>query len=476
VTQVLVEFNRSVFGVGERVLVALSGGVDSMALLHLLVNSQANLGIEVTAAHLHHGMRGGEADADVEILSRVCREWNVPLLIGHADVPALAAERKISVEQAGRDARYEFFEATAAQQGCGKVATAHHADDQVETVLLHLFRGAGIDGLAGMPESRLLSSRPHAPILVRPLLRVARADLEAYCQAHQLLTLHDATNDDVSFRRNRIRSLLLPELASYDPAIGRHLLRLAEQAREEQELLEPAVTELLARATVPTATPGWAIPLPPPPVQLRLNAQILASAPAALARRALRRALRQAAGYALELDAALVERLREMLTGGPPAIDLPGCAFEARRVEGHLVVRCTHALRVPAPVPVAAPGSTEAPEFGLRIEATELPPPAELRTLPAEAILNPAMLRGSLTLRSPQTGERIKPFNAPGQRLLSDLFIDRKVPAYYRPLWPVLADEEGPVWVLGLVVAHRARVEPGASLVYHLQARNLDRG
>lgn len=445
---------------GERLLVGVSGGADSLALLHALAEGRVERRWELWAVHVHHGMRGPEADADAEFLAGCCAAWGVPLRVERVDVPALAKERRISVEEAGREARYSTFARLASEWGCGKVVTAHHADDQAETVLLHLFRGAGIDGLAGMPERRPLRPAADAPELVRPLLGVRRRELEAYCEAHGLVPRLDVTNLDLQYRRNRIRYELLPVLERFDPEITGHLVRLSRQARDEQELLSADAARLLVsaeRELPPPSAPG--IPLPAAPVRARLALPVLRVAPPALLRRALRLLLRQVGGFDVELSAGLSERLERLIQAGSGAVDLPGSPLRAA-LSGECLVLDASTGAPPAPVDAAIPGRTEAPEFGLVLEAQPCPVPADLRLPPAQAILDLDTLRPPFQLRAPQAGDRFRPLNAPGSRLLSDLFTDRKVPAYYRDRWPILTDRDGVLWVLGLAVAHRARIRP----------------
>ena len=456
--------DRGLIEPGDRVLVAVSGGADSLALLHALAVGWDELGVEVVAAHVHHGMRGAAADEDVEFLQAHCAEWGVPLEVRYADVPARAEATRVSVEEAGRDARYEALTEVAALHSCGKVATAHHADDQAETILLHLFRGAGLDGLAGMPARRPLSSAPQ-PELIRPLLGVRRAELEAYCQAHDLEPRLDVTNLDLRYRRNQVRKELLPALVAFDPAIVPHLLRLADQAREEGELFRGEAAAVLRAAHVPA--PSLPIPLPTGPRLPRLATGTLLAAPAALRRRALKLALRQAGGFALELDALLLERLGELLQAESGAIDLPGCSIRVRHAEGILQFEAED-RSLPAPVEVTLPGRTSADPFGLVLEAALVQRPDHLRLPMDQAIVDAAALRPPFQLRAPQPGERLRPLNAPGTRLLSDLFIDRKIPRPYRAGWPVLCDSEGIVWVPGLAVAHRVRVTEETERLLHL--------
>jgi len=458
---------------GDRLLAGVSGGPDSLALLHALSGRRTELGIEVVAAHVHHGMRAEAAEADVRFLEETCAAWGVPLAVERVDVPGLASERRVSIEEAGRAARYEAFDRLARGWGCARVATAHTADDQAETVLLNLFRGAGIDGLAGIPPTRPLSRAADAPVLVRPLLRTWRRSVEAYCRAHALQPREDSTNRDLRYRRSRIRHELLPQLGEYAPHLKEGLARLAEQAREEQALLQPEAERLLRSAILPPA-PRPALPFRPPALlpELMLDGAVLSRAPAALARRALRLGLRGAAGDAVEMNAGLIERLLDLARGvGPPAWDLPGSPLRVVRRDGSLLLLQVRA-REPAPRTraVLLPGRVEAPEFGLCLEGMVTTAPSDLRLPPGEAILNLEALCPPLRVRVPEAGDRFRPLGAPGSRLLSDLFTDRKIPRELRPAWPLLEDREGLLWVVGLAVAERVRVAPGAARCLRLRA------
>lgn len=469
-------FNAHLFPLGARLLLGVSGGADSLALLHALAMERVWGGWELFAVHVHHGMRGVAADADVEFLTARCAEWGVPLAVERVDVPALAVERRISVEEAGREARYAVLARLASEWGCGQVVTAHHADDQAETVLLHLFRGAGLDGLAAMPERRPLSAEPGAPELVRPLLCVRRAELEAYCQTHGLEPRLDVTNLDLQYRRNRIRRQLLPTLREYDPAIVEHLVRLAQQAREEQELLSAEAERLLLDAALPHPWTGIEIPLPALPPSRVLALAPLRAAPPALLRRALLLALRQSAGFEVEVSADLVERLLRLIAAGTGALDLPGCPHRVAVSQARLrIERCAAPIPIPASVDLALPGRNPASDFGLTLEASAVSLPATLKAPPYQAILDADVLRPPFQLRAPRVGDRFQPLNAPGTRLLSDLFRDRKIPVFLRERWPILTDREGVLWVLGLAVAHRVRIRPGSVRALRLTVTAFDK-
>jgi tRNA(Ile)-lysidine synthase len=461
--------NRSLLQPGDHVLLGLSGGPDSLALAHWLVHHRAELGIEVTALHVHHGMRGEQADQDAKTLRQWCAAEKLSFRIASADVPALAKQRSISVEEAGREARYSAFAETAAELGANKVATAHNAEDQVETILFRLLRGTGADGLAGIPERRPLSPAPNTPEVIRPLLSVTRAEIEAYVREHSLQPLEDSTNQDLRYQRSRIRMQLLPELEEQWPNLRRNLLRLAEQAREEGGFLDALASPLLERARAePDLRWPWSAQWQTPKTALPLRIDALRDAPPVLRRRALLRAIRDDCGFAAEVDRAFLERVEALLSEGG-AVEIPGAAARLRAADGLLQWDLPAIEPAAAPRPIALPGVTVADEWRVRIVCEEAGPPSDPKLPPMEAVLDQAALVGALQLRPPQRGDRFHPLNAPGSRLLSDLFGDRKIPARDRPGWPVFADGSGIVWVPGVALAHRVRVHPATSRCWRIR-------
>ena len=227
---------------GAHVVVACSGGPDSLALLSLLLELRPLLSLTVTAAHYEHGIRGGASAEDAAFVRRFCAARAVPCIVESGDVPQAAARASESLETAARRLRYAFLERTRGRVDASLIVTAHHADDQAETVLLHLLRGTGLDGLAGIP------ARDAARHLVRPLLPFPKQELVDYCRARGFSPRHDATNDVPDALRNRVRLSLLPELArAYNPAIRQGLCRLADIAAEEREAAEHQAAREAAR-------------------------------------------------------------------------------------------------------------------------------------------------------------------------------------------------------------------------------------
>ena len=235
---------------GALVLAAVSGGADSLSLLHWLHTR----GVRVAAAHLHHGLRGAAADADEAFVREFCASRGIPFFAGHADVRALAAQGGLSIEEAGRKARYDFLERTAAAMGASRVATAHHADDNAETLLLQLVRGArsGLGGIA-----------PVRGIYIRPFLGVTRAQIEAYAGANGLAYRFDEMNGDDAYARNYLRHEIMPRLTELNSAAAAHIAETARTLRAEGEFLDALAARYLeaggarfaeTRVTVPCKT------------------------------------------------------------------------------------------------------------------------------------------------------------------------------------------------------------------------------
>lgn len=232
---------------GERIAVAVSGGADSTALLLALHEEATALGIGLSAAHLHHGIRADEADADLAFLRDLCTGLNIPLHVDHADVPANASANNETVEEAARNARLAFFDQLMQQGTVHAVATAHTQDDQAETVIMKLIRGAWTEGLGGISPVMERSSGK----LIRPLLPASRQDVLAFLKSRNQSWQEDSTNASAAYTRNRVRSTLMPLLREFNPSIGATLSATAELAREEHARWQPEIARLLQQLTLP---------------------------------------------------------------------------------------------------------------------------------------------------------------------------------------------------------------------------------
>ncbi len=444
---------------GDRLLVAVSGGPDSTALLHFLWTHQEEWRISLVVGHLHHGIRGGEADEDAKFVSTLCRNWGIPCQIGRVDVPALRFAKRWTMQEAARYARYEFLLRTAIEFRATTIATAHTADDQAETVLMALLRGAGPGGLAGIPP---LSERRVGDTIVkivRPFLEVWRSEVLDYCRANGLSFREDSSNRQTLYLRNRVRHHLIPLLsAEYNSKIKRALCRLGDILREEDRYLKTQAISFLTTLLEPGDASSFRLKREGLPKDL------------ALLRRVLYETLRS-----LEVEPTWdsVQRLVEALqSSSSPSFTLPGALRVSVRPEA-LYLRKTGKETPPSfEVPLEVPGVTDLPELRLQIEAILLSK-EEGSTYPlleeGSARLDYSRVKGQLWVRSWRPGDRLRPLGLSGTKKLQDLFVDCKVPRPERHKIPIFVDEEKILWVPGLALSEEVKVQDATQQILLLR-------
>ncbi len=428
---------------GARVLVGYSGGADSTCLLTLLHEA----GVDVVAGHLHHGQRE-EAEKELRLCEAYCDGLGIPFASGHADVPQIASDMKIGLEEAGRQARYAFFAQAAFRTQCAWVATAHTRDDQCETILLNLVRGSGLTGLAGIPEKR--------DQIVRPLLPFSRAETKAFCESRGLWFHDDPSNSDLFFSRARVRHRVMPELRMIHSEADAQLLRLSRIAREEDQFLNAtaaAALEQCERVRCPE------LHFLTHDVELYLDRAKLESLPPVLVKRALRLAV-QALGGALtfEQTEAALRGLRE---GGTGSVTAEGGKVVLEWKEEALAARDLTPT-TPFRQMLQVPGEILSEEFGWRLVAYPLTgnAPAQERVA-MRALVPRSRIRGELYFRTAHPGDAMRPFGFEGTRKLSDLMSERKLSAAMKARLPIVCDLVGPLWAPGVALDDRARVEAG---------------
>lgn len=436
---------HDLFRPGMHVLVAVSGGADSVALLRALHRLAPSLGITLSIAHLNHGLRGKSAELDARFVRKLAKRLELAYTEGLADVLNLAKRGRISVEMAARRARYEFFAKTARQVNADAVATAHTADDQAETILLRLARGAGARGLAGIGRKVSLDGL----MVIRPLLDLRRFDIEAFLKELGQAWRIDKTNLDSNYLRNRVRHEVLPFLETkLNPEIRMALIRTADILREEDAWMEELSGKILATCT---SAPGTAAAL----LLAGLQSKCLAAR-----RRVLRRWL-SAAGVTPELiDFDALGRVDALLRpGGPRATEIAE-HWVVKRHYDRLVVEQGRAVPEKRFLhTVQIPGDTEVAGQALRI-VTQVKPglvkdkQCKVGELPARASLafSPARNR-TVHVRSWREGDRMRPFGMKGSKKLHRIFIDAKVPAGKRSSIPVFECEGEIIWIPGYRVA-----------------------
>jgi tRNA(Ile)-lysidine synthase len=422
---------------GEHALVAVSGGPDSTALLAALAELAADRALRLTAAHVDHGLRGPEGAADAAAVGALAARLGAGYV-----ARALALRPGPDLEARARAARYRALAAMASEVGATRILTAHTQDDQVETFLLRLLRGAGRRGLGAI--------RPARGRLLRPLLAATRADVRRYLAERGLAFAVDRTNADLRRVRNRVRRLLVPFLESeFNPRLGPALAALADRLRDEDDFLAAAAA---ARAGALQVGDALAV--------------AVAAEPPALARRIVRRWLER--GTARTPTAAHVERVLALAAGAARgAVGVPGPARVLR--EGAVLVR--RAGRAPAPEPFAlriAPGDVVAHPEGrwrLALSAPRARAAGEGRAPDsAHALFDADRLPAALVVRSPARGDRVRVL-AGGTRKVQDVLVDAKVPREARAAVPVLATADEILWVAGLVRGRGAPVDAATTRV-----------
>ena len=454
---------------GETVVVGVSGGADSTALLLLLVALAPKLSIDVRAAHFDHTLRGKKASQRERRAVTVLAEGlGLPLSTGAGDVRVYARERRLGIEEAARGLRYAFLAQAAHKCGARTVAVGHTADDQVETVLMHILRGSGLNGLAGMlPRSSWPTSVEGSDLsLVRPLLAVNRRETEAYCRDMGRQPIEDTTNRSRRFRRNVVRYELLPLLREHARGVDAALLRLARAAAMEREALDRAATELLDDAG--SMENG----------RVRLSLAKLRRAPEGLLPQIMRAAAALLLGDAQDLGerhlVAMAEATRRTVG---TELDLPrGLRLRVEYDEIVLAMGDAEPEMEALPVEGVAlvvPGMTEV--AGWRLEATTEDGAGQAKRSDWKMCADADSVVGGLRVRRRRPGDRYRPLGQAGEKKLQDVFVDAKVPRRERDGIPVVCDEAGIVWVAGYRVAERAKVTASTRRTMRLEAQRNDR-
>lgn len=455
--------NQDLLHDGDRLVIGVSGGPDSLCLLDVLYSLAGSHGLVLCVAHFNHGLRP-EAEADVSFVRAEAARRGLDCLSETADVRAAAAASRQSLETEARALRYAFLARVARQKGASLVAVAHSADDQAETVLMHLLRGAGLRGLRGMLPKRAIGQ---AVVLIRPLLAITRAEILDYCAENKLTPLMDSSNADTRFARNRVRHALLPTLEAYNPNLRARLARTAAVAAGDYEIWLAAVQRLWAETAL--------VELDHPERVAFDRARWLALS-AAQQRALLRTAAERLMEAQDEIDFAPLEAAVMFSRAARPGRSCTLAAGLVLRVEAERIVVC----------PAAATGldagdwprlvaGALAPGWRLQIEAVDAAAWHAQQTETASrwtGFIDADRLAEPVTLRSRWPGDRFQPLGMGGHTVkLSDFFVNRKVPARQRDTWPLLVCGHEIVWVVGLRLDERYRVTERTRQVTRLAVR-----
>ncbi len=438
---------------GDRILVAVSGGMDSMVLLHLLVRLRGELQVTVTAGHVNHQLRGKESDEDETFVQAECAAMKIPCSVERVETRQLKKATRVSTQEAARRLRYDALERMRQSARAHSVATGHQADDHAETVLLNLLRGTGLRGLAGIPHRR-------DPGIIRPMLFARRSEIEQYAVERGIRYREDSSNTSLSYTRNDIRHTLLPVLENEDGDVVPSIIRIAHQMRDYVEKIDTVVDE----------TMGTVVSEDPKGGKL-LRISTFQELPAFLRDEILLRLLKE---LHVEPSAARVAQLHSLCSSQTGRHIQLAEAVSAIRQRDELVLGPDPMGRQPFDFPVQVGNRYDEPGFSFSAM------PAESRAAGFADDRNTELvdgdrLRSPLRLRSWRRGDRFVPLGMSQSKKLSDFFIDQKVPAYEKPSIPILESGDAIVWVCGLRLDDRFKVTQSTGnvvqLTYHSQAQ-----
>ena len=443
------------------VLVAVSGGPDSVCLLHILFKLRDELGIELHVAHLNHQLRGADSEADARYVAELAHRLGIPAAVERRDVKSHQTQHRLSLEEAAREVRYTFLAEVARSTGARRVAVGHTVDDHVETILMHLIRGSGTKGLRGLQPSTEWQFQGNSVTIIRPLLSTSREETTSYCHHQQLTPRLDASNLSLSPLRNRIRLELLPLMRSYNPEVTEALLRMARIARDDLDYINgqgSRLWEQIAREKENTIV---------------LDKERFLELPLALKRHLLRVALEKLIGSLRDIETRHIEQLIAALN--KPAgrkISLPEGLTFAIEYNRYLIGLDLTSL---SPFPVIEdeyalniPGETHLP--GWQVEASLFPREKITRE---NSVLTAYFDRDKtgdrLTLRARQPGDRFQPLGMKEPKKVGEFMIDAKIPQAWRGRIPVVCSPSQILWLVGWRIDERVKVTEATKQVLRLK-------
>lgn len=424
----------------DNIVVGVSGGADSMALLNVLMEIKKEINFNIFVAHVNHGVRGEDALADQLFVERKAREMNVPYYFKNVDMEKHAREKKITAEEAGRELRYGFFRDILKQQGGGKIAVAHNKNDQAETLLLRIMRGTGIDGLKGMEFI--------AGDIIRPILNIAREDIENYINENSVETVLDKTNLMTIYNRNKVRLELIPYIIdNFNPNIINTLWRLSSIADVDSGFLN-ALAEEKYNLIVKSETKHSII----------LDGTIFNREDRSIKIRVVRlmiyKLVESLQGISEQNVQSIVDLFERMETG--KQLNLPA-GIIGRVSYNDLIIHNSIAEKQNDFYYKLTFGENIFPDLGISIrisvqEKLIIPNDKNVKCFDSE------LIKGNLYIRNRKNGDKFNPFGMKGTKKVKDYFIDEKIPKDLRDEIPLLMDDENIIWIIGFATSEAYRI------------------
>ena len=452
-------------GSSRIVLVGVSGGPDSVCLLHILNQLKESLGVRLQIAHLNHMLRGASSDGDARYVEQLGRSLRIPVTVEARDVDAYRKEHKLSLEEAAREVRYNFFARLAESVNAECIALGHTEDDQVETVLMHLVRGSGLAGLCGMSPVSHVGQFGRARLrVVRPLLEVSRKEIEDYCLAYDLKPRTDSTNYSLDYMRNRFRHELMPMLRESNRNVGAAIRRVTRTAADDLSFIESEIAKV------------WSDAVCVNPVGITIGTAAVLALHPALQRHLLRRVMSEALGDLVDIEAVHIEGMMEALR--KPAgrrISLPrGLTFYVSYDTCLLAKDVSDVCPLPEIKGVRrlkVPGVTLLPEWRVQSDVVI---PGE-RADGFKACIDMDASGAELTVRCRQPGDRFQPLGMRSAKRLQDFMVDAKVPSTWRDRVPLVCSKDSIVWVVGWRISERVKVTEGTKKVLRISFERTSR-
>ncbi|MBQ7106527.1 MAG: tRNA lysidine(34) synthetase TilS [Clostridia bacterium] len=405
---------------GSTVTVALSGGADSVALLYCLLELKEQFSLNICAAHLNHNLRGDESLRDANFVADLCKKLNVDLSLKSADVSSVAKETGESIELAARRVRYDFLNEVSG----GIIATAHTASDSFETMLFNLSRGTAVKGLSGIP--------PKRDNLIRPLIYCTRADVEEYCKQNNISFVTDSSNLSDNYTRNKIRHNVVPVLREINPAADIAALRTAKTLREDNEFLESTAQSAFEKCVN----------------DKRIDLNVLSNYHPAIAKRVIKQFYEGL--FSAMLDNTAIETLYKFCCSGTGQIVLPQC-ITLRVKNGFLEILTDNKCNV---------------TYEVKLEKQE-----KINNLLLKNAFDYDKIVGDATVRTRREGDKIRLANRGITKSLKKIFCEEKVPNELRERLPVIADDKGIIWVYGVGISERVKVDDNTKNVIVVKVR-----
>lgn len=441
----------------DTIIIGVSGGADSMALLHVLIDLIQAYNLTLIAAHIHHGLRGKAADEDQMLVEKTCNKYGVICEVLHIDVNKLAKEQGLTVEEAGRNARYHFFNVLCQKHQTKKVAVAHHQNDQAETVVHHFFRGSGLKGLCGMQPIRQDG-------LIRPLLMVTREEIEAYCRENKIQFRTDDTNFSTEYTRNAIRLSLIPEIEkNFNPNFIRNIAQMSMLLSDENDWIEKMTQQAYQNVAQTQHN------------KIKLSRSGTIDMPKALMRRVIRESIRKVKGNITNIESKHVEMVVDLVKHGRTGaqIQLP----KGTRVicdTNHIVFEGKEGVNIaPFEYDVTIPGVTKLPMIQRQITVRKITVD-EMVFEPMRAYVDVDQLGNRVTVRNRKDGDRFVPLGMTGSKKVKDILIDAQIPKRERQYYPMLCNDEEIIWIIGLRTAEKYKITKNSTNVIEFLVEIMD--